>query len=107
MMASDDSPCSPEWKTVLEFNDKLTTALSADPLSVARILVAKGFVPNEIQAEMLLDKTPRVKATILVEAVRNKIKIAPGNFEEFLQILSDQSWTKRIAEALQSECLRL
>ena len=101
MMASDDSP---EWKTVLEFNDKLTTALSTDPLSVARTLVAKRFISSEIQAEMLLDsKTPRVKATILVEAVRNKIKVAPGKFEEFLHILSDQSWTKDIAEALQSE----
>ena len=102
-MASDDSPCPPEWKTVLEFNDKLTTVLSTDPLSVARTLVAKRFISSEVQAEMLLDKTPGVKATILVEAVRNKIKVAPGKFEELLHILSDQSWTKEIAEALQSE----
>ena len=103
-MASDDSP---ERRTVLEFNDKLTSALSTDPLSIAGTLVAKGFISSEIQAEMLLDKTPTVKATILIEAVRKKIEIAPGKFEEFLHILSDQSWTKEIAEALRSECLRL
>ena len=103
-MASDNSP---EWQTVLEFNDKLTSALSTDPLSTAGTLVAKGFISSEIQSEMLLDKTLRVKATVLVEAVRKKIEIAPGKFEEFLHILLDQSWTKEIAEDLQSEYHRL
>ena len=46
--------------------------------------------------------TPREKATILVTTVRQRVEIAPKRFDEFVDILSKQEWTKDIVEVLQS-----
>ena len=39
---------------------------------------------------------------IVVKAVRNSIKITPTKFEEFLQILSEQTMTNLIVDDLRS-----
>ena len=46
--------------------------------------------------------TPAEKAMIVVEAVRNSIEIAPIKFEDFLQILSEQTMTKSVVDVLRS-----
>ena len=90
-------------QVMLRYNDMLITALSADPLGIAEILVTKGFVPEHTEAQMrLISSTPREKATTLVTTIRQRIKIAPKRFHEFLSILSEQAWTKDIMEVLQS-----
>ena len=62
----------------LACNDKLVSALSPDPCTTAGILMAKGFIPYEIHAKMLLTSlTSHEKATILVTAIMEKIKVAP------------------------------
>ena len=81
---------------------ELTTSLSTDTAWVARVLVGKSFIQNEVLLEMLSDDTPTGKAAILVEAVRNEIEIAPEMFTEFLEILSEQSWAKEVVESLRS-----
>ena len=90
-------------QVMFRYNDKLITALSADPLGIAGVLVTKGFIPEHTEAQMrLISSTPREKATILVTTIRQRIEIAPKRFHEFLSILSEQAWTKDIMEVLQS-----
>ena len=89
-------------QVMLHCNDKLITALSADPQGIAGVLLAKGLIPENTEAQVRLCSTPREKATILVTTVRQRIELAPKRFQEFLDILSKQEWTKDIFEILQS-----
>ena len=89
-------------QVMLRHNDKLITALCADPLGIAGVLLAKGLIPEHTEAQMRQSFTPREKATILVTTVRQRIEIAPKRFHEFVSILSTQAWTKDIVEMLQS-----
>ena len=93
---------SPEMKAMIAHSQDLTTSLSTDTAWVARALFGKKFIQNEVLLKMLSDDTPTGKAAILVEAVRNEIEIAPEMFTEFLEILSEQSWTKEVVESLHS-----
>ena len=78
-------------------------ALSNEPLSVAGILHGKGFISAEILSKILVvSYTSIEKATILIEAVRNKIKLAPSKFMELLEILSDVECAKEVVESLRS-----
>ena len=83
-------------------NDKLITALSSDPQGIAGVLLAKGLIPENTEAQMRQCSTPREKATILVATVRQRIEVAPKRFQDFIDILSKQEWTKDIMKVLQS-----
>ena len=101
---------SPEVKSILKQTPELTTALSNDPLGVAEILLSKELICEEVHSEMLIDSyTPRKKASILVKAVRNTIKLAPDKFQIFLETLSEVSCAEEVVERLrcayQSESL--
>ena len=92
-----------EYRAVLACSDKLVIAISQDPLTIALSLMAKDFISPEIHDKMLLcTLTPLVKATILVTAVRDKIKIAPKRFCDLKKIFLEQASTKDIVEVLQS-----
>ena len=101
-MAAGSPSDSVEMKAMLDHTQELTTVLSSKPLAVAGVLVDKDFIHNEIFEEMLVDITAEGRSRILVEAVRQKIELAPAKFEEFLEILSQLTWTKDIAERLRS-----
>ena len=91
------------YQILLRYNVELIAALSENPLGIAETLLSKGFISDNTRAQMTLPQsTPQNKASTLVNAIRNKIKIAPKRYQEFLDILSDQAWTKDIVEALQS-----
>ena len=90
------------YQVMLRCNDKLITAISADPQGIAGVLLAKGLIPENTEAQMQQCSTPREKATILVTTIRQRIEIAPKRYQEFLHILSKQEWTKDILEILQS-----
>ena len=96
------STTSDPHQVILRCNDKLVTALSADPQGIAGILLAKGLIPENTEAQMRQCSTPYEKATILVTTVRQRIEIAPKRFDDFVDILSKQEWTKDITEILQS-----
>ena len=89
-------------QVMISCNDKLITALSADPQGIAGVLLTKGLIPENTEAQMRQCSTPREKATILVTTVRQRIEVAPKRFQEFLDILSKQEWTKDIMKMLQS-----
>ena len=90
------------YQVMLHCNDKLVKALSLDPQGIAEILLAKGLIPENIEAQMRLYSIPRERAAILVTTVRQMVEIAPKRFDEFINILSKQEWTKDIMEVLQS-----
>ena len=94
-------PTNEPHQIMLHHNDKLITVLSADPLGIAGILLAKGLIPENTAAQMQLRSTPHEKATILVTIIRQRVKVAPQRFQEFVGILSEQAWTKDIVEILQ------
>jgi hypothetical protein len=94
---------SPEVKSILKQIDNLTTALSNDPLGVSGKLLSKDLICEDTHSKMLIDSyIPSKKAAILVEAVRNTIKIAPDKFQVFLEILSEQECAKEVVERLRS-----
>lgn len=94
---------SPEVKTILIRTHDLVTALSSEPLGMAGILLSKGFISGEIMSKMLVvSYTPTEKAAILIEAVRNKIAVAPAKFTELLGILSEQICAQEVVENLHS-----
>ena len=51
---------------------------------------------------LLLNFTPQEKATIVVNAITDKIKLAPKRFDELIKIFSDWSCTKDIVNILAS-----
>ena len=89
-------------QVMLRCNDKLIAALSLDPQGIAGILLAKGLIPANTEAQVRQCSTSREKATILVTVIRQRIEVAPKRFHEFLNILSEIAWTKDILEVLQS-----
>ena len=79
---SVDASLEPAYKAIIHCSDKLVTALSTDILSISGVLVAKEFIPAESSSKMLLPNlTPQEKATILVIAITEKIKLVPNRFQ--------------------------
>ena len=100
---SVDASLEPAYKAIIHCRDKLVTALSTDILSISGVLVAKEFIPAESSSKMLLPNlTPQEKATILVIAITEKIKLVPNRFQELIQIFSEQTCTKVIVKSLSS-----
>ena len=96
-----DVSLEPAYKAIIRCHDKLVTALSTDILSISGVLVAKEFVPAELSCKMLLPNlTPQEKATSLVIAIKEKIKLAPSRFQELIKIFSEQTCTKDIVKSL-------
>ena len=96
-----DVSLEPAYKAIIHCHDKLVTALSTDILSISGVLVAKEFVPAELSCKMLLPNlTPQEKATSLVIAIKEKIKLAPSRFQELIKIFSEQICTKDIVKSL-------
>ena len=100
-MASNPSP---EVNAITIRTHDLMLALSNEAVSVAGMLLSKGFISGEIMSKMLVvSYTPTEKATILIEAVRNKIELAaPSKFTELLEILSEVACAKEVVESLRS-----
>ena len=99
-MASNPSP---EVNAITIQTHDLMLALSNEPVGVAGILLGKGFISGETMSKMLVvSYTPIEKATILVEAVRNKIELAPSKFMELIDILSEVACAIEVVESLRS-----
>ena len=93
----------PEVSAITIRTHDLMLALSNEPLGVAGILLGKGFISGEIMSKMLVvSYTSTEKATILIEAVRNKIELGPSKFAELLEILSEVACAKEVVESLRS-----
>ena len=107
---SVDANLEPAYKAIIHCRDKLVTALSTDVLTISGVLVAKEFIPAESSSKMLLPNlTPQEKATILVIAITEKIKLVPNRFQELIKIFSEQTCTKDVVKSLSSHvsCQRI
>ena len=92
---------SPEVKAITMRTHDLMLALSKEPVGMAGILLSKGFVAEETMSKMLIvSYTPTDKAAILLEAVRNYIKLTPSKFPELLEILSEVTCANEVVESL-------
>ena len=98
-----DASLEPAYKQIIRCHDKLVTALSTDILTISNILFAKEFIPDETFKKMLLlTLSQQEKATILVIAITEKIKLAPNRFQELIKILSEQTCTRDIVKGISS-----
>ena len=96
----------PAYKAMIHCRDKLVTAVSSDILSISGILVANEFIPPEISSKMLLPTlTPQEKATSLVIAITEKVKLVPNRFQELIKLFSEQICTKDIVPSLSSHII--
>ena len=94
---------SPEYKALLTCTDKLNASFSSDPLGIAGILLSKDLIPPNAENEMrVLGFSSHHKASILVEAIRNKVMTDPRSFTVLRMTLAEQSWTKDIADILRA-----
>ena len=92
-----------ELNAMIAHTEGLTTALSTNPLATVGLLLDKEFVQRNVQDKMMADtETREGRAAILVEAVTHEIERSPDKLSIFLQILSEQTWTKEIGERLRS-----
>ena len=97
-------PENKESLTILTYQDKLINVISADTLNVAGVLSEHDFISDEVSGKVLRpSSTLQEKATILVNAVREKIKTTPKRFPELIRVFSAEASTKDIAEMLQSD----
>ena len=92
------------YKAMIHCHNKLVTALSTDILNISGVLFSKELIPAEISSKMLLqNSTSQEKATILVNAITDKVKNAPKRFDELIKVFSEQICTKDIVKALSSQ----
>ena len=97
-MASNSSP---EVRSIVARTHDLMIALSNEPMGVAGMLVSKELITNETVLKMLVvSYTPTEKATILINAGRNKIELAPSKFTELLEILQEVICAQEVVESL-------
>ena len=91
-----------EYLALLKCKVELTSEISADPLSVATALVAKGLIPESLyrSVESQTKDDDEVKASELVSKVTNKIMTYPARFAEFLEVLQGSNWLKDVLKSL-------
>ena len=82
---------------------EIILALSNEPVGVAGMLLSKGLVSEETMSKMtIVAYTPKEKASILIEAVKNNIKLAPSKFPGLLEILSEVTSAEEVVKSLRS-----
>ena len=92
-----------ETLTILTYQNQLINAISTGTTRIAEVLRECEFISDEVFGKSLCPySTSQEKATILVNAVREKIKTSPKRFPELIRVFSEQASTKDIAEMLQS-----
>ena len=92
-----------ELQTLIKCNEKLTQSLLNCSLSITTALLARGLISDVTEEEVhSTNSIPHVKAAVLVSAIRSKVKVYPKRFHDFVSVLREHSWTKDIAEDLQS-----
>ena len=103
-LSKSSVPENKESLTILTYQDKLINAISADTLNITGVLREYDFISDEVSAKIIHPSpTPQEKATILVDAVREKIRTVPKRFSELIRVFSTEASTKDIAEMLQSD----
>ncbi len=95
---------SREYTTLIHCTDKLISEISADPLTVANKLVTRGLIPSSLViSTQLQTKENQLKASELVEQVKNKVNTFPENFEVFLSSLDEFFWLQQLVKWIRKQ----
>ncbi len=90
-----------EYLALLKCKVELTSEISADPLSVATALVAKGLIPESSLNFVQLQTVQKdEKASEVVSQVTNKIRTYPARFAEFQEVLQSRNWLEDVLKTL-------
>ena len=86
-------------------SEMLTLMLSSKNIIINKVTsssLKEGIISKEVCKQINFASTPNEKATILVEALRVNMQLAPEKFKKFVQILSGHSlmYTMNIVEIL-------
>ena len=84
------------------FDEFTIRELSSDPICITKALICKNFLRRDALSTISSHNGKEAQAICLVDAVTNEIKKAPVKFSEFLEVLSEQFWSKHIADHLNS-----
>ena len=87
---------------ITRHNELVLAVVAGGHLKIAGLLLGRGFISEETHAKMHLPLTPNEKASLLVIAVRDKIKLAPQMFQELMKLLSENDSTKDVVNSLWS-----
>ena len=95
-------------KVISRCSEMLTLMLSSNTIIIKQVTTSsltEGIISREVCKQINLASTPNEKVTILVDAIRVNMQLAPEKFEKFVQILSGHSlmYTMNIVETLWSE----
>ena len=80
-----------EVESIENLTPFLTTAITNDVLAISEWLLSKSLIPGSVHSRIVDGHyhTPKEKAAMLLDAVKNTIEINSKKFKDFLQILSD------------------
>ncbi len=98
---------SAEYEALVISMDKMTTEISADPLTVANKLVSRRVIPLAASSSALQLQTNELKASRLVNLVSNKVSSFPDVFQTFIEVLNGMPWLQRLAEWIDNEYKKL
>ena len=95
-------------KVISRCSEMLTLILSSNNFIINEVTsssLTEGIISKQVCKQISLASTPNEKATILVEALRVNMQLAPEKFEKVVQILSNHSlmYTMNIVDTLWSE----
>ena len=79
---------TPEYRTIIQCTPELTAAVKDDLTSLSGELLAAGLIAEDNAANLrnqFIGKAER--AARLVEYVRNRVSLDPGNYHSFIQVL--------------------
>ena len=96
------SGSSPEVKAIRRLTNDLTSALTYNTLDISGMLLGGELISDDARMEMLKPLDEKTKAAILVEAVKNTMKMYPKRFNNLLQILSRSEQNLKVVEKLRS-----
>ena len=82
-------------------SDKMVSAISIDPPSVAQTLFAKGLITrNNIESLQNQAKTDQEKARELVKIVLKLVDTFSENYEVFLEVIDEHPWLENLAKLI-------
>ena len=99
------SPSTPAMSTLHAHSKDLTKAIAAERtacVAIAGVLIGKGLIKNEVMTDMMKAETDEEKTVVFVDAVKDVVGREPKKFKEFLDVLSGQQWTKKVADEMKS-----
>ena len=94
---------TPEYQTIRECTDQLTTLIKHDLLTISDYLWQKEMIPRTIRDDLSqFNISERKRATILVNYITDCIKDTPSYFKRFISVIEELGpWAKDMLKQLE------